>query len=181
MYGAFGSQQQNGQFNASTMNISINALIQTAFRMNKTTLVRGYPGPCNVPFVQVNASKGAKILIPSWPARWNKTQPTTIPAIRDVMIELLPQALAPYLIIANRNTWWSYAWFYDTASGFYMCPEDPNSCLGPLKWYESFTRPLGNPLHDPVSDGAFIWSREYEHASVSIDIRDRTKSTISWK
>eukprot|EP00039_Didymoeca_costata_P002056 m.57266 g.57266 ORF g.57266 m.57266 type:complete len:432 (-) comp11093_c0_seq1:211-1506(-) len=179
MFGAFATQQPNGQWNSSQMNITINAILNSSFHLNLSTSIRGYPGPCNIPLVPVESSSGA-IVVPQWPKEWNDTMPTTIEGLRDAGERLLEQSLALFLIVANKNTWYNYAWFYQPTSGWYPCGDDPNSCIGPTTWYEEFSKPLGNPLGPPQSDGGYIWTRAFEHANASIDLRDRRLGKVNW-
>ena len=55
MFGAFGTQQKNGSWNATRMEASFEAIInQSAGGRGKTVLIHTNPGPCNVPFMKVS-------------------------------------------------------------------------------------------------------------------------------
>eukprot|EP00038_Savillea_parva_P031271 m.84423 g.84423 ORF g.84423 m.84423 type:complete len:303 (-) comp9595_c0_seq1:883-1791(-) len=192
MFGGFGTLEPNGQWNASTMNISITAILKSIREYNATVLVRGYPGPCGVPFMAVNAScvgsdtcpktgpsAGVKkITVPTWPPEYPTTQPTTVQGLKDAASKLIVQALAPYLIIAGPSTWWSYGYFYGPDSGWYVCHDNPDSCLAPATWYPELAKKLGAPLAPPQNDGAWKWTRSFEYATVSVDLQDSTASSV---
>lgn len=193
MFGGFGSQQSNGQWNASTMNISISAIVQSSTELGATVLVRGYPGPCSTPFISVNAScigsdmcpktgpkAGIKtITVPTWPEAWPEVTPTTVEGLQSAAARLIDQALAPYLIVTGPSVWWSYAYFYGSDTGFYECKANPKSCLAPAGWYPALRAKLGKPL-GPAKNTGWKWSREFEFATVSIDLEDRTASRVSF-
>merc|ERR1712039_619413 len=123
---------------------------------------------------------GRPIMIPTYPESYPVKSPTTVEEARAASSreDFIAQALAPYLIVANENIWWSYAWFYDTHSGWYPCSD--NSCIGPKEWYPSFAKPLGAPLGPPVCDGGFKWKRSYARCEVQVDLENPSASVISW-
>jgi hypothetical protein len=51
--------------------------------------------------------------------------------------------------------------------------------MGSLLWYPEFDKPLGKPLNDMQTNG-WILARNYEHASVWVDLENK-KSKIDWK
>jgi hypothetical protein len=77
MFGAFGTQTSTGEWNTSLMEATFDAIVNesTVFDGGQLVLVRGYPGPLNVPFVKISTDlpganpKGANetITIPTWP------------------------------------------------------------------------------------------------------------------
>ena len=187
MFGGFSSLQgeqgfgnRTGLWNATTMNISMTAMLNLTAQ-NKTVLVRGYPGPCGVPFTYLNTSDPSrKMVIPSYPALYPVQSPVTLAEARNAAgsDRFITQALAPFLIVANRNIWWSYAWFYSPSSGWYPCTDD--SCVGPAEWYPLFSKPLGEPISPPTCTGGFKWTRKYAHAQVFVDLEDPSAARITW-
>ena len=184
MFGGFstlegeqGFGNRTGRWNATTMNTSIAAILNMS-AAHQAVLVRGYPGPCGVPFVDINTSLGV-VVIPSWPEAYERPQPTTLEEVRAAAGDekLQVQALAPFLITAAPTVWWSYAWFYSSYSGWFPCSDD--SCTGPTEWYPMLSKQLGQPLGPAVNSG-FKWTRKFEHCDVSIDLQDREASAISW-
>ena len=105
--------------------------------------------------------------------------PKTTAEAAAVATTLLHEALAPYLIIAQPRTWFSYAWFYGVQSGWAPCPDDPGACLAPAHWYEDLGRPLGKPLGPATKDGT-TYTRKFEHAVAFVDLKDRRKSKVTW-
>ena len=78
MFGAFGTQDGSGEWNATLMEQSFDAIINqtTTFHGgDNMVLIRGYPGPVNVPFFSIpSTTPGANprgpnrsILVPTWP------------------------------------------------------------------------------------------------------------------
>jgi len=194
MFGGFGTQNSDdGSWNATMMNMSITAIVESTTKLNATVLVRGYPGPCSIPFLSLNAScvgedkcptmgpnAGMKhITVPQWAAGWPEPQPTTVEEFQEAAVRLLPQALAPYLILAGPSTWWSYAYFYGADSGWYVCKNNPKSCIAPQGWYPELAQKLGAPL-GPATNKGWTWTREFEYASASIDLQDRTASKVTF-
>ena len=187
MFGGFSSLQgeqgfgnRTGLWNATTMNISMTAMLNLTAQ-NKTVLVRGYPGPCGVPFTYLNTSNPRqKLVIPSYPELYPVKSPVTLAQARAAAgsERFITQALAPYLIVANPNIWWSYAWFYSPNSGWYPCSDE--SCIGPTEWYPLFSKKLGEPISPPSCSG-FKWVRKYAHADVSVDLEDPEAASITWK
>ena len=92
---------------------------------------------------------------------------------------LLHEALAPYLIIAQPRTWFSYAWFYGVQSGWAPCTSDPGACLAPADWYADLSKPLGEPL-GPATKSGTKYTRHFEHATAFVDLADRRKSKVTW-
>ena len=189
MFGGFSSLQGEqgfgnltGLWNATTMNTSMTAMLNMTLSQNKTVLVRGYPGPCGVPFATLTSPQAqASIPIPTYPTAYPVPSPTTVAEAREVAQSeaFLTQALAPYLIVANSNLWWSYAWFYSPNSGWYPCEDE--SCIGPKEWYPTFSKPVGEPLSEPACNGGYKWTRKYEHADVYVDLQNPSAATITWK
>jgi len=50
----------------------------------------------------------------------------------------------------------------------------------PTQWYAEFERPLGPPLHPAKCTNGTVWTREFKHASVFLDLRDINKARITW-
>jgi len=104
--------------------------------------------------------------------------PTTADGIRQAAADVLVQALAPFLIVVNEHVYLQYAWFYEMQDGNIPCPAGIE-CGMPAEWYPEFSKPLGPP-HAPAVKNGYIWTREFEHASVYVDARSRSASKITW-
>ena len=88
--------------------------------------------------------------------------------------------MAPFLIMANENVFLQYGWFYEGQDGNFPCPTDRGiECGMPSEWYPEFSRPLGPPKGPAVNVG-YVWTREFEHASVYVDARSRNASRVTW-
>ena len=174
-YGSFVTlNEDDGSFNVTQMITSINDTLYISRQLGNTVLSRGYPGPCMTPFHRINDNISQ---VPSWP---HNAQPKTPADLKKAASELVELALAPFLIIVEPNVWFSYAWFYEMNAGWVTCPSAPDSCTAPDNWYPEFDRPLGNALGQAVRNGT-VYTREFEHASVYVDLKDRTASKITWK
>ncbi|SDS23738.1 Hypothetical glycosyl hydrolase family 15 [Polaribacter sp. KT25b] len=80
--------------------------------------------------------------------------------------EHLNFALASFLAGAQKHSYLIYNWGYRLE-------------MGSLLWYPEFDKPLGKPLDDMQTNG-WILTRNYEHASVWVDLENK-KSRIDWK
>ena len=108
----------------------------------------------------------------------SRKTPATADEARQAAADVLVQALAPFLIVANEHVFLQYAWFYEVQDGNIPCPSGVE-CGMPSSWYPEFSRPLGPP-RGPAERNGFVWTREFEHASVYVDARSRSSSKITW-
>ena len=99
---------------------------------------------------------------------------------------LLQPALAGFLVLANRLTFFSYTWWYTQDGGGVPCaPGSEATCTFPMAggWFPELGRRLGAPL--PVggaavsADGA-LYTREFECASVRFNAANVSNSSIQW-
>ncbi len=74
--------------------------------------------------------------------------------------------LACFLTGAEPNCYFCYSWGWN--------PED-----GSLDWYPELDKPLGPPKGDAVQKD-WTFQREFEHASVFVDLENRT-AKIDWR
>jgi hypothetical protein len=74
--------------------------------------------------------------------------------------------LACYLVAAGRYSYFQYTWGWE------------GNC-GTFDWYPEFDKPLGEPQGEARRDG-WTYAREFEHASVSVDLEKKT-GKIDWK
>ena len=146
----------------------------------KTVVLHFSPGPSFPPllFYPPNPSPSYnKFIALNWDG--SRKIPTTADGVRQAAADVLVQALAPFLIVANEHVFLQYAWFYEMQDGNIPCP-DGVECGMPSSWYPEFSRPLGAPTGPAKRDG-YVWTREFEHASVYVDARARSASKITWK
>ena len=74
--------------------------------------------------------------------------------------------LACFLAAAEKNCYFIYSWGYRIKHG----------CL---EWYPEFDKSLGPPQGQMIRDGWQL-NREYEHASVSVNLETK-KASIEWR
>ena len=49
-------------------------------------------------------------------------------------------------------------------------------CGMPSSWYPEYAKPLGAPK-GPAAKNGYVWTREFAHASVYVDVRSRAYTT----
>lgn len=152
----------------------------------KTIVLHFSPGPSFPPIVRYPVHPDPpynSFLALDWPGHWPDTDPGTnnfssADAVRKAAADLLVQTLAPFLIVANEHVFLQYAWFYEMQDGNIPCPAGIE-CGMPSEWYPEFSKPIGAPEGPAVQNGP-IWTREFAHASVYVDVRARAASKVTW-
>ena len=104
--------------------------------------------------------------------------PQTTDGVRQAAADALVQSLAPFLIVANEHVFLQYSWFYEMQDGNIPCPPGIE-CGMPSSWFPEYAKPLGAPKGSAVKSG-YVWTREFAHASVYVDVRSRYSSKITW-
>jgi hypothetical protein len=116
------------------------------------------------------AGKAKKIVIfKGWPGfTWLDKEDMALPleTKRQIAKSNIEFPLAAFLIAAQEHAYFVYNWGY-------------RMDFGGLEWYPEYDKPLGKPLGDFTKKG-FIYTREFEHASVYLDLKETQKSKISW-
>ena len=174
MFGSFSTENADGSWNVPLMERSFETIINVS-NAGHTVVIHAFPGPANVPFVQ-RGVPGNSFLIASW--KGPVPVPATAAGCRVAAAERLVESLAPFLIVANERVFLSYAWFYSIQDGYIPCKAGVE-CGMPSEWYPEFTRPLGPPKAAAARQGT-VWTREFEHASVYVDLANRSASRITW-
>jgi len=137
--------------------------IRSPMNENRTLLIKAWPGPI---------VKQKDI----WPG---KSQPKTPEDMRKAAQDYLNAALALFLLVAEDTMWFSYSWFWG-ASDYVPFGKD-HTC--PDEFYPTFECPLGPPRGPPrPADNAskYVYVREYKHASVYVDLNNRTACGVTW-
>lgn len=145
----------------------------------KTVVLHFNPGPSFPPFQNVPTNPSPsynKFIATTWVGP-NKL-PNTTDEIRKAAADVLVQSLAPFLIVVNEHVFLQYSWFYEVQDGHIPCPNGIE-CGMPSEWYPEYSKPLGPPKGPAVRNG-YVWTREFEHASVYVDARSRAASKITW-
>ena len=92
---------------------------------------------------------------------------------RAQLVKYLPFNLAAFLSVAQSNTWFTQAVWYADNQGFVPCPKEPGTCAMPNDFYASYLKkPLGKPKGARVLVGSYKWTREFEHATVTVDLNN---------
>ena len=62
--------------------------------------------------------------------------------------------------------------------GFVPCDDAPDTCALSSSFYADYLkRPLGAPKGKRVKVGAYKWTREFEHATVTLDLTSPLEGT----
>ncbi|MEY4384978.1 MAG: hypothetical protein RLY20_261 [Verrucomicrobiota bacterium] len=116
------------------------------------------------------ASKAGKIVIfKGWPGFHQKDK-ELMKRPHEELVKIAAKnitfPLASFLIAAGPNCYFQYTWGWSSDNGTF-------------DWYPEFEKPLGAPKGDAKRDG-FKYTREFEHASVFVDLETKT-GRIDWK
>ncbi len=80
--------------------------------------------------------------------------------------EELEFSLAAFLVAAREYAYFGYSWGWDHSQGWML-------------WFPELDRPLGPPKGDARRKG-WVYTREFAHARVRVDLEDET-ADIQWK
>jgi Hypothetical glycosyl hydrolase family 15 len=135
-----------------------------SFRSDQPTTIKA-----DLDTISLAASKRKFVVIKGWPGfNWFDTA-----LMKHPHEELLKRArdnitfpLACFLVSAQPGSWFCYSWGYKNSEGM-------------LDDYPEFDRPLGPPKADATWAGLNA-TREFEHASVFVDLEKKT-ARINWK
>jgi hypothetical protein len=121
--------------------------------------------------MRVAAKDGKVIIFKGWPrflSAWRAGKMKNKPhdevlrtAQKDITFPL-----ACFLVGAEPNCYFCYSWGWTAKDGS-------------LDWYPQFDKPLGPPKGDAVQKG-WTFQREFKHASVFVDLENRT-AKIDWR
>lgn len=146
-------------------------LTAAAVQQNKSVLVKAWVGPETTPIDGMG---------PTWPATHRPPLNRTHAGIAQAAAAnlLFPHSL--FLCLVEQNVYFSYAWWYDLMQGYIPCPETPGGCDCPDDFFPSLHKRIGSPLTPPTWSG-FECRREFEHASVYVDVSKVESASIVWK
>ena len=172
--GNFAVINKDGSWNVTLMERTFETVIN-ASTAGHSMILHAFPGPAHSPFT--SRGDGDNVFrVPTWYG--DTPVPEDPAAVRQAAADLLVQSLAPFLIVANERVFFSYGWFWNIEDGYIPCPENIE-CGMPSTWYKEFSQPLGNPKGPALRNGT-VWTRQFEHAGVYVDLADRTKCRIDW-
>lgn len=86
--------------------------------------------------------------------------------------------------MADCDGWvWRRSVRQDIESGYAPCDDNRTLCLAPDDWHPAFSKHLGPPHGPAVQSGinGTVWTREFDGASVYVDLKNRSASQITWK
>ena len=93
------------------------------------------------------------------------------------MADRFNSELALFLLVAEDHMWWMYSWFWGFDS---FVPGQPDSDV-PKDFFPQAKCALGTPKGAPVRKaGTWTYTREYEHASVFVDLTNRTACRVDF-
>ena len=80
--------------------------------------------------------------------------------------------LAAFLTVAQQNTWFTQAVWYELHQGFVPCTNAAcdDTTLGKDFYADFFKKPLGQPQGLRERVGPYKWTREFKHATVTLDL-----------
>jgi len=193
-FGVFGQiNSVNGSWNVDAFNVSMTTVMDSA-RAGYPVVLKQAPGPANQPFMRrgwgkdqgLNEHNGFEITQWVGPAGPISNDSNVV---RDDVAKALVQTLAPFLIVAEPNVFFSYAWFYNIEDGYIPCPGNVTinsinmdiECGMPTEWYPEFSKPLGAPDGPAVCSNGTVWTRSFKHAKVYMDLNDINSARIDWQ
>lgn len=172
----------NASLNVETVRQDLDKIVEASQIHNgsKTIFVQTWPGLyVNTDFTP---SKGRPA--DCYPPVKNGGEPTpqNNSQWRDALRAHFAFAQALFLSVAEANTYWFYgAYWYSSTTGYIPCPDDPNSCPAPPEWYPELKKPLGAPKGPRVSISPYVWTREFEHATVYLNLYKPNSSNVTYK
>jgi len=150
-----------GDFNLTAMD-TLFSLVRSPVLSNMTLQVKGWVGPTI-----------------SQPGHWPPQLHTPAPGAerRQAMGERFNSELALFLLVAEDHMWWMYSWFWSFDS---FVPGQPDSDV-PADFFPQAKCALGAPKGSPARKaGTWTYTREYEHASVFVDLTNRTACRVDF-
>ena len=115
------------------------------------------------------AKDGKTVLLKGWPGfTFREEEMMQKPHVELARLakERITFPLAWFLVAAETNSYFCYTWGY-------------REMHGTFDWYPEFDKPLGPPKGEAIRDG-WTYRREFEHASVFVDLENRT-AKLDWK
>ena len=150
-----------GDFNLTAMD-TLFSLVRSPVLSNMTLQVKGWVGPTI-----------------SQPGKWPPQLHTPAPGAerQRAMAERFNSELALFLLVAEDHMWWLYSWFWSFDS---FVPGQPDSDV-PAGFFPQAKCALGPPKGPPARKaGTWTYTREYEHASVFVDLTNRTACRVDF-
>jgi hypothetical protein len=151
-----------GKFNTTAMDAAFD-FIRSPIMSNMTVQVKGWVGPV--------------IKQPGHYAPQIHT-PTGATEQAQVAGERFNSELALFLLVAEDHMFWMYSWFW----GFDSWVPDQSDSQVPHGFFPQTKCQLGAPAGPPKRVGeTWTYTREYAHASVFVNLDNRTASRVEFK
>lgn len=151
----------SGDFNVTLMASAID-LANSSLLANVTTQIKGWPGPI---------VRQRDIYPPAIPG------PKTPAEFQEVIAQRFNSELALFLLVADRFDFWIYSWFWGWDD---YVPGHPDSTI-PAAYFPEARCPLGAPTAPAQrASGSWTYTRTFEHASVFVDLNNRTASKVTF-
>jgi len=149
-----------GKFNVTLMN-ELFDLVRSDTVANMTQFVKGWVGPI------IHQKDRYPATIP---------QPVTPADFQLVSGERFNSELALFLIVAEDTMFWQYSWFW----GFDDWVPDQSDSTVPHGFFPEAKCELGAPKGPLVTKDNVSFTREFEHASVFVNLDNRTDSKVTF-
>jgi hypothetical protein len=184
MFGAFGTMDSNGEWDIVKMRFSFDSIMNASVA-GKTIVIHAFPGPAGTQGggegmfpTRGNKTTGNTFHVAAWAG--SEHVPITAAGCRKAAADRLVESLAPFLIVVTQRVFFGFGWFYNMEDGYIPCREGVE-CGMPSSWFSEYGKPLGAPLGPATTDATHtVWRRSFAHASVFVDLRNRSLSSITW-
>jgi hypothetical protein len=151
----------NGDFLADAVDAGF-SFMQSRLVSNITVQIKGWPGP----IVRQRDMYPPNIPTPEGPA-----------ALQRVASERFNSELAFFLLVAEDHFFWLYSWFWGFDD---WIPGQPDSSI-PKGFFPEAKCQLGAPKGKGARvAGTWTYTREFEHATVFVDLANRTASNVKF-
>jgi len=138
------------------------SLVQSKLLSNLTLQIKGWPGP----IVRQRDIYPPNIPTPKGPAE-----------LQRVTAERFNSELALYLLVAEESFFWLYSWFWGWDD---WVPGQPDSSV-PANFFPESKCQLGAPKSQGARVGStWTYTREFEYATVFVDLNNRTNSNVKF-
>lgn len=175
---------KNNSFNIETVAQDLQTIIDAAHMDggSKTVFVQTWPGMYTATGFTPRGTTPAHVY-PAYPGCTDcEPTPQSNDEWRAAIVRHFGFAHALFLSIAEPNMFWMYGgYWYSANTGYIACPENLQSCASPPGWFPALKQPLGAPLGPRKLVAPYVWTREFEHASVRLDLLTKNNSAVTFR
>lgn len=123
-----------------------------------------------IELIQEAGRQGKIVMVKAWPNGKTWFDKDFIGLSKEQRYEFckkhLDFSLAAFLVAAEKYCYFNYGWGWDYTNGWML-------------WYPQYDKPLGPP-RGKASRSGWVYTRDFEHASVTVDLKSET-AKINWK